>query len=272
MLCGACFFAFGGQWCYDKVFLCIPMPTAQDLTVISYNIHKGLSPLNRRVVLSGILDALSAHSPDVVCLQEVQGQHSKRVVKFANFPNQSQSVWLGSRLAMDECYGKNCQYPKGHHGNAILSCHPFITKTNLDLTVNRLEKRGLLHANIMHNNTPIAILCCHLNLLHKDRIKQYQAIVRYVDNHIDPNQPLILAGDFNDWTKQADKWLASLQLTEVFKNNTGDFAKTFPAKLPLLSLDRLYVRHLTIKKTIKFYHQDWQQLSDHLPLGAVLTL
>ena len=48
---------------------------ARALTVVTYNIHKGLSQFNRRLVLHDIRDQLGALNADVAFLQEVQGRH-----------------------------------------------------------------------------------------------------------------------------------------------------------------------------------------------------
>jgi hypothetical protein len=42
-------------------------------------------------------------------------------------------------------------------------------------------------------------LCAHLNLLARDRRKQYANLVHYIEEAIAPDVPIILAGDFNDW-------------------------------------------------------------------------
>ena len=45
------------------------------LTVATYNIHKGLSPLNRKLVIHEVRTRLHALDADVLLLQEVQGEH-----------------------------------------------------------------------------------------------------------------------------------------------------------------------------------------------------
>ena len=49
------------------------------LIITSYNIHKGMSPLNRFVKMEGIAAALDQVQSDIICLQEVQGQNLKPV-------------------------------------------------------------------------------------------------------------------------------------------------------------------------------------------------
>lgn len=243
------------------------------ITLVSYNIHKGMSPLNRHLALNPMAQALGTLGADVLCLQEVQGQNLKRVINDNDYPEQAQHEWFGEYLALSGHYGKNASYPHGHHGNAVLSCHPLDPKHNVNITVNRLEQRGVLHCEIQPADwqMPLTVLCAHLNLLHRDRIKQYRAITDYVRDAIETDAPLVLAGDFNDWRRQSDRWLAPLGMTEVFHALHGRTPKTFPARLPVLSLDRLYVRNLTIHSACVHTGAPWDRLSDHLPISALLS-
>lgn len=247
--------------------------TQQALTITSYNIHKGMSPLNRWLLLDGMGKALAGITPDVLCLQEVQGRNLKRMIQYNEYPDQSQHEWFGEYLALTGNYGKNCEYSYGHHGNAVLSRHPLDPKHNVNITVNRLEKRGVLHCEIYPEGwgCPLVVLNAHLNLLHKDRLKQYAAIIDYITDEIDPSLPLILAGDFNDWRKKATSRLKDLGLQEAFETLYGKNPATFPAKLPLLCLDRIYIKNLTVKNAIVHAGVPFDELSDHLPISAVVT-
>lgn len=112
-------------------------------------------------------------------------------------------------------------------------------------------------------------LCAHLNLREPDRAKQYQAIFEYVSQQIDTQIPLIIAGDFNDWRyKSAISLGKALNLDEVFLDSKGKRPKTFPSRMPLLSLDRVYTRNLDIMETQIHNSRNWQMLSDHLPLSV----
>lgn len=211
---------------------------------------------------------------DILCLQEVQGENLKRKLQFNTYPDQSQHQWFGEYLALKNSYGANARYKHGHHGNAVLSKHKLDPKHNLNISVNRLEQRGVLHCQIQPDNcsTPIVVLNAHLNLLHKDRIKQYDAIVEYVNDAIDCHQPLILAGDFNDWRCLSTRRLKCLGVTEVFEHLYHKSPKTFPAKWPLLSLDRIYVKNLRILDAVVHAGIPWSTLSDHLPISASVAL
>lgn len=245
------------------------------ITITSYNIHKGMSALNRFVKLQGIAEALKTVNPDIICLQEVQGQNLKRVVKYNEFPDQSQHEWFGEFLQYQNSYGKNVEYDHGHHGNAVLSRHPLDPKHNVNVTVSRLEQRGVLHCEVTPADweQSVVVLCAHLNLMENDRSKQYDVIRQYVNDVIDPKRPLILAGDFNDWKKLSCQKLGNLlNMQEALLSHNGKLLPTFPAKLPVLSLDRIYVRNLTVKKAWVHTGQPWASLSDHLPISATVSL
>lgn len=247
------------------------------ITVTTYNIHKGMSPLNRFVKLQGMGDALKRVQSDILCLQEVQGQNLKRVLAYNEYPDQSQHEWFGEYLAVERAlsnnYGANVSYEHGHHGNAVLSRHPLDPKHNVNISVGRLEKRGVLHCEIQPEGwrDGVVVLNAHLNLLHKDRVMQYQAIIDYIKNTIDDDKPLILAGDFNDWTKKSTAMLASLGLVEAFEEIYNKNPATFPAKLPILALDRIYVKNLKVLDAVVHAGVPWSDLSDHLPMSAKLA-
>ncbi|MCP1659572.1 endonuclease/exonuclease/phosphatase family protein [Neisseria perflava] len=241
------------------------------VTVTSYNMHKGMSALNRKVQLDSMADELKSLHSDVLFLQEVQGQNLIRSNKRADFPDSPHYDVVGDRLAFNRSYGKNAVYPEKHHGNAILSHLPIDTRNNLDISVNKLEQRGVLHCEVLPEGweTPLVCLCAHLNLREPDRVKQYQAIFEYVSQQVDAHSPLIIAGDFNDWRQKSALSLGkALNLDEVFVDSNGKRPKTFPARMPVLSLDRVYTRNLDIIETQIHNGKNWQKLSDHLPLSV----
>jgi endonuclease/exonuclease/phosphatase family metal-dependent hydrolase len=82
----------------------------------------------------------------------------------------------------------------------------------------------------------------------------------------------VVAGDFNDWRGKASAVLTDeLRLYEVFKQAQGRHARSFPARLPLLTLDRIYVRDLQLESVERHVGSLWSKLSDHVALTARLT-
>jgi len=76
----------------------------------------------------------------------------------------------------------------------------------------------------------------------------------------------VVAGDFNDWDQRLHKPMALLGL-HTFEDIR---LPTFPARLPLLYLDRVYVRGLRLLHAQVPHGKAWRSMSDHLPLIAEL--
>ncbi|WP_374347873.1 endonuclease/exonuclease/phosphatase family protein [Chitinimonas sp.] len=243
------------------------------LRISTYNIHKGMSPLNRHHVLHQLKQAVQGLRADLLFLQEVQGEHTRRAARHADWPALPQHVFLAPDH--HHAYGCNAQYRSGHHGNALLSRFPISRIHNEDISVNRLERRGLLHGAIVVNGWPQALhcLCVHLNLRAADRRKQLLVLSDYVRQNVPDDAPLIIAGDFNDWRGDACELLGQqLGMQEVFTSLHGRTVASFPARLPLLALDRIYLRGLVARTAEVHGGRQWQGLSDHLPLSATVQL
>ena len=103
------------------------------LTIATYNIHKGLSHFNRRVVLHELRERLRELDADIVFLQEVQGEHTRHAERYHNYPEGAQHEFIAEEIWPHSAYGKNSVYEAGHHGNAILSRFPIlrITRTRI---------------------------------------------------------------------------------------------------------------------------------------------
>ncbi len=242
-----------------------------NINILTYNIHKGFSPTNRRFVLHEIKESLRHINSDVVFLQEIQGEHLIRQHKVDSWPNDTQFEFLADQVWQHHAYGKNAIYKSGHHGNAILSKHPFIEWENINVSPIRSASRSLLHGTIeiADSRQKLHVICVHLGLLNSEREKQLSILSKRISSHVPHNEPLILAGDFNDWLGKAEKHLChELGLQEIFKKNTGHYARSFPAWLPALNMDRIYFRGLTPIKCQRLHGSPWKKLSDHTPLIA----
>ena len=65
------------------------MPVTE-LSVVTYNIHKGFSSLNGRFVLPRMRTALAESGADIVFLQEALGEHQRHATRHAAWPDDSQ--------------------------------------------------------------------------------------------------------------------------------------------------------------------------------------
>ena len=239
-------------------------------SVASLNLHKGLSPLNRRVIVHDVKTELDALKPDVVFLQEVQGSHTRHAKRFANWPEQEQGPYLAGTHWPEVHYARNAVYEHGHHGNAILSRFAVESTANDDMSMHRFESRGLLHALLLISGRRIHCFCIHLGLTERVRQRQVEFIVETVGSRVLADEPVVLAGDFNDWRNRVEPRFAEVGLIDAFTSGGRKPPRTFPGRLPLLRLDRIYVRGLAVQEARALHHL--HRLSDHIGLFATLTL
>ena len=248
---------------------------ALTLTVMTVNTHKGFTFFNRRFILPELRDAVRAAEPDIVFLQEVLGEHQLHASRIAQWPTISHYEFMADTIWGDFAYGRNAVYPHGHHGNAVMSKFPIVHYENFDVSVGTQEKRGMLHCVIQppDGRAPIHAISVHLGLRESHRQQQLDLMCERITNEIPADAPLVIAGDFNDWRLLAHRKLAKFPgLKEVFVEATGRAARTFPARLPLLALDRIYVRNARAFSPRLLPAKPWTHLSDHAPLAAEIQI
>lgn len=245
----------------------------RSLSLLTYNIHKGFSLGNIRFLLPEMRLAIESLSPDLAFLQEVQGEHSRQEKRIYTWPDCAQFEYIAEHLWPHYIYGKNAIYQAGHHGNAILSKHPFSEYENINVSNMVRASRSLLHATVEVEDKTIHLVCVHLGLFKAERLEQLEKLASRVNEYIPSDAPLVLAGDFNDWRREcSDIVEEKLGLKEAIKETTGYFAKSFPAIRPVLHTDRIYFRGMELIEASCLTGKPWRLLSDHLPLHARFQL
>jgi endonuclease/exonuclease/phosphatase family metal-dependent hydrolase len=247
---------------------------SQHLHVASYNIHKGFSHFNRRLVVHEVRERLHSLGADVVFLQEVLGNHEQHAGRHAHWPVQPQHEFLAGGVWTEFAYGKNAVYDGGHHGNAILSRFPILSWENQDISAHAFESRGLLHCelDVPGFAEPVHALCVHLGLTERGRRRQLVWLTERIREMVPESAPVIIAGDFNDWRIRAGRYIANeLALSEVFEFKHGRPARSFPSVLPFLHLDRIYVRGFHIEAAHVHAGHPWHRISDHAALTTTLS-
>jgi endonuclease/exonuclease/phosphatase family metal-dependent hydrolase len=253
-----------------------PQLAVPQLTVMTVNIHKGFTTFNRRFILPELRDAVRKVGADVVFMQEVLGMHDEHGKKIEDWPEEGgQYEFLADSIWPQFAYGQNMVYPKGHHGNAVMSKFPIVHHQNHDVSVAGPEKRGLLHCvlQIPNHAKEVHAICVHLGLAEAHRQQQLDLLCKITHTEVPADAPLIVAGDFNDWRRRANEvLLREAGLHEIFVTAYGEPAKTFPAIFPVLSLDRIYVRNCSVHLPVVLPRRPWSHLSDHAPLVAEIRL
>ncbi|MDB5796446.1 MAG: endonuclease/exonuclease/phosphatase family protein [Paucimonas sp.] len=259
------------------------------LTIATYNIHKGVSSIGSRPRIQELKAAIGSMKADIVFLQEVQGRHDLHALRHAgSWPSQGQHEFLAGE-GQHVVYGLNAAYDHGHHGNALLSNFPIVHSRNQDVSDHAYEARGILHCVVHAKPLDIHCYVVHLGLFAGSRKRQTEALVEAVTSSAPAGSPVIIAGDFNDWENKLSQTLAdACDVREVFDANlsTRGFgtylrrlagrgpkiqpARTFPAAMPMLKLDRIYVRGFEVESAKVLHGVRWARLSDHAPLVATL--
>jgi endonuclease/exonuclease/phosphatase family metal-dependent hydrolase len=219
------------------------------LRVATYNVHRSLGSDGHtepaRIV--GVVEELEA---DILALQEVEfrtGQPGDLLER------------LRDATSMDVIEGVTLRDERGHYGNALLSRLPVLEVRRLDLSVPRREPRGAIDAEL-DAGVPMQVLATHLGLRPFERRRQVRQLLGAVEASDAPVK--VLLGDLNEWFLwgRPVRWLQ-----RVFGDNSPP--ATFPAKRPVLALDRLWVAPPS--SIVRAYAHDTplaRVASDHLPL------
>ncbi len=242
----------------------------QHFKILTLNIHKGFSAGNRRFTLESIRESLRETGSNLVFLQEVIGENEKHREIIEGWPETNQFEYLADTVWEHFAYGKNAIYQHGHHGNAILSELPIASFDNIDLSTMSFSQRGLLHG-ILENG--IHLLCVHLGLFEKERQIQISKLTEYIRDELPADAPLILAGDFNDWRRSGHRQLQRhCGLQEASEVLNRKLAPTYPALLPLLPMDRIYLRGFQVRHHEVLADSSWRRLSDHCAMLCEISL
>lgn len=234
------------------------------VTVVSWNIHKGIGGLDRRYRPERVIDVLTHYAPDFVFLQEVdEGARRSR--------RHRQVDLIGEALGMrHRVYGPThrLRYRRGHYGNAILSRWPLFDTHHLDLTIGTRKRRGAIYARtrVRHGDATrtVALYNLHLGLAGSERVLQLK---RFLESHpfqgLHHRTPVILGGDFNDvWATLGPRLLEPAGFRRA-----GPLHRTFPAYMPARPLDAVFVRgDLRVYGSNTSRLDAARQASDHLPL------
>jgi endonuclease/exonuclease/phosphatase family metal-dependent hydrolase len=99
-------------------------------------------------------------------------------------------------------------------------------------------------------------------------LRQVAQLKKFIDREIPDDAPLLVAGDFNDWGSSVEQAFKTVNLLALKKPRTA----TFPSRLPLVQLDYVYARGLTMVDVQVPRGRVWWRMSDHLPLIAEFAL
>lgn len=239
------------------------------LRVATYNIHKGVQGVGpaSRLEIHNLVHAVEQFDADLICLQEVRGVHRRMAARFPHWPDQGQADFLVPQ-GYEAVYRTNARTRHGEHGNALLTRWPVAAIGHHDVSDHRFEQRGLLHVKVLVEAEPVHVVVVHLGLFAASRQRQVQRLGHYLAREVPECERLVVAGDFNDWGDKLHQPMGALALNTF----EGVRLATFPSRLPVLHLDRIYVRGLRPLHAHVPHGRVWWRMSDHLPLIAEFAL
>ena len=248
------------------------------LRVATYNIHKGVRGvgLRRRLEIHNLVLGIEALDSDIVFLQEVRRMNRAAARHFPDtkfgWPKLPQADYLAPE-GYEVAYRTNAVTRDGEHGNALLSRWPLGSIGHHDVSDHRFEQRGLLHVPVTWNGTVVHSIVVHFGLIHSSRVRQVQRLREFIDEKVPSGEALIVGGDFNDWSQRLDALMSGCSLHRaVVAGDPPARFNTFPSRIPLFSMDRIYVRGFRCVATAVPRGTAWARMSDHLPLVAELEL
>ncbi|MGZ3440060.1 MAG: endonuclease/exonuclease/phosphatase family protein [Polyangia bacterium] len=253
------------------------------LRVVTWNVH-GCVGTDGRFAPERTADALRALAPDVALLQEVgdnRGVH----------PPIDQATTLARALGLYCAIGITMPKEPFGYGNCTLSRWPILDSSTVDLSYPLREPRACLRAVVGHDELRLTTLNVHLGLGASERRYQLGRIletlladwapeqVRHhrqlpwlwrwrkvdVDKLATLQEPLVLAGDFNDFPPGPVTRTLANRLRDVAARVPG--RATFPSRRPFLRLDRVYAsRAVGIERVEVARSPLLRAASDHLPI------
>ncbi len=222
------------------------------LRIMTWNINGALGR-NPRFDLARVVDYLQRLAPDIVALQEVDSRRA-RGADVAN-PFDVLREALGTHGA----HAHAISTADGDYGQALISRWPLVANSVHDLSYPEREPRRAISAEIATPSGSMHVIATHLGLSLRERSRQVETLLGLVG---DMQRPTVVMGDFNDWL-----WRGSVRraLRRVLPRCTTQ--RTFPAFLPLLRLDCVYVSSALRLVSCKT-DPSARSLSDHLPVIA----
>jgi len=246
------------------------------LRVATYNIHKGVRGLGpaKRLEIYNLQMGVAALDADIVCLQEVRLFHHQEAAFFNQtsygWPEQGQAEFLAP-AGYEVAYRTNAKTRFGEHGNALLSRWRLGDVGHHDVSDHAFEQRGLLHVPVHWQGMAVHVVVAHFGLIHSSRMRQVDRLAGFLRERVPAGAPALVAGDFNDWGERLDPAMRAHGLRRAGLQGQARRA-TFPSRLPVFALDRVYTLGLRCTGLQVPRGPSWARMSDHLPLLVELVL
>ncbi|WP_419897010.1 endonuclease/exonuclease/phosphatase family protein [Roseomonas sp. USHLN139] len=221
---------------------------------MTWNIHGGIGR-DGRYDLERVIALIRRHRPDLLAVQEIDSRPKHRPTPFQAL----KEVFAGHDMVAETMQGAE----EGAYGHMLFSRWPMRDAAIHDLSVERREPRSAILARIETPAGTLGVMATHLGLRWRERQRQARRLAALVRAQ---EGPLVVMGDFNDWSWRGPVWRA---LSPLLPARTAH--RSFPAHFPLLRLDEIFCRPAGLLGR-SWRDRDGAAASDHLPVLAELHM
>ena len=226
------------------------------LRLATYNIHRCIGNDNR-FDPGRIITVINQLNADIIALQEVETGCGGN----ADFLDS-----LGEHSGMEIFPGPTMCRDDSSYGNVLLTRHRIEKLEHINISFQGREPRGAVCLRMQINNKNLEVIATHLGLMRSERRIQTRLLLNELKRR--RSDISVLMGDLNEWFFMTEP----LRLLRKYFAQTGSPA-TFPARFPLIALDRILVRPGSCIRSIEPLNNPLtRSASDHLPLIATLLL
>ena len=180
-------------------------------------------------------------------LQEVQGVHRRHAGRYRDWPLKPQHEFIADKVWHESRLRPQCDHaprPSRQRGAVALSHRRAGESGHFGARL-RKPRSAALRAATGRGLPALHCINVHLGLFERGRHWQVRTLCERIREAVPADAPLIIAGDFNDWRRKADRTLQQeLGVVEVFEAARGSRREPFPSVLPVFRLDRIYARGL----------------------------
>jgi endonuclease/exonuclease/phosphatase family metal-dependent hydrolase len=225
------------------------------LRVLTWNVH-GCIGRDRVCNPHRVAEVLAAAQPDIAALQEIDARLARSL-------SVDPFTFFSDRFGWGSVAARTLATRDGHYGHILMSRWPIESLGDEDLSLPRSEPRKAIFSSVASPMGRVTVVAAHLGLLWLHRRKQLARLQARLTG-LDSARTLVL-GDFNDFRRGGD---ADRALCPPLR--PAPALDTFPSRLPLLPLDRIWYGALFELESIATLREAWR-LSDHLPVLAELS-
>ncbi len=221
-------------------------------TAATYNIHRCYGA-DGKYEPDRIVQVIRSLKSDIIGLQEVD---SRIPAGFGLTQLEYITMFTKYRSLVGPCI----RDLYGCYGNALLTRLPITDYRLIDLSVKGREPRGAIDVDLDAHGAPLRVIVTHLGRSYSERGIQAKKLVEHIGKPGDV--PVVVMGDFNEW------FPLSGNLRFLYdKMGKAAVRATFPSRLPIFSLDRIWLLHGGKNRDQQVHSNEVSKVaSDHLPV------